>query len=112
MQPDPLRVDDRPNIPDGPSVYGYSIQNPLAKTDPMGLATLGGGFSSDGTTASEKCQAANDNCRLYASTTSINDGVTMLNCNYLCNNGVKRFTLFVGDWAYPACPPAPPSGAW
>ena len=32
----------RSNYPDGPSIYGYSTQNPLAKVDPKGLFTLGG----------------------------------------------------------------------
>nr|WP_275938812.1 RHS repeat-associated core domain-containing protein [Methylocystis parvus] len=30
----------RSNFPDGPSVYGYSTQNPLAKVDPKGLVTV------------------------------------------------------------------------
>ncbi|QGM44962.1 RHS repeat domain-containing protein [Methylocystis heyeri] len=45
----------RSNYPDGPSIYGYGAQNPLAKKDPSGLAVGGGGFSIKNSSNISKC---------------------------------------------------------
>jgi RHS repeat-associated protein len=97
--------------PDGPSIYGYSTQNPSAKIDRNGLFT-GGPYTPRPKSPLQSCVAANDNCFLLLENVLTVDGNAQLNCHYLCNNGTKKFSLFVGDWAYPKCPPSPPSGAF
>jgi RHS repeat-associated protein len=101
----------RSNFSDGPSVYGYTTQNPLAKVDPKGLVSAWP-YTPRPKSNADNCSAANDNCLLAGSYVSYIDGIPQLNCSYLCNDGAKKFSLFLGDWAYTKCPGAPPAGAW
>jgi RHS repeat-associated protein len=78
----------RSNFPDGPSVYGYSAQSPLAKVDPRGLLSSIWPYTSR-PASDEKCSIQRV-CPNSGRSIFNDGGIPRTTCIYDCSHGAAN----------------------